>query len=81
MMKGKLILMTGVAAIAMGGTAFARTADATAPTITAAMVGSEQPTQAPLILAQNDVASSNSDLEARLSALEEEVQNSQVRAA
>jgi hypothetical protein len=81
MMKGKLILMAGVAVIATGGLAFARTADAAAPTVTAAMVGYEQPAQAPLILAQNDVAPSTSELEARLSALEEEVQNAQVRAA
>jgi hypothetical protein len=65
----------------MGGAAFARTQDADAPTVTAAMVGSGQPAQAPLMLAQNDAASSTSELEARLSALEEEVQNSQMRAA
>ncbi|MBN9590317.1 MAG: hypothetical protein BGN85_00665 [Alphaproteobacteria bacterium 64-11] len=81
MNMGKLVLMTGVAAIAMGSTAFARTADANAPTITAAMVGSEQPKEAPMMLAQNDAAPTNAELESRLSALEEEVQNSEMRAA
>ncbi|MCP5411142.1 MAG: hypothetical protein H6924_03275 [Alphaproteobacteria bacterium] len=81
MNMGKLALMTGVAAIAMGSAAFAKTADANAPTISAAMLGAEQPKEAPLRLAQNDMPPSNSELDARLSALEEELQSSEMRAA
>jgi len=81
MNMGKLVLMTGVAAIAMGSSAFAGTKDANAPTVTAAMAGFGQPGQKPVMLAQNDAAPSYAELEARLSALEEEVQNSEMRAA
>lgn len=83
MKMGKLALMAGVAAVALGSTAFARAAGADAPVLTAAMTGADA--QAPLRLAQNEVSVSNSagnaELEARLSALEEEVQSSQMRAA
>ena len=81
MNMGKLVLMTGVAAIAMGSSAFAGTKDSNAPTVTAAMAGFGQPGQKPVMLAQNDAAPSYAELEARLSALEEEVQNSEMRAA
>jgi hypothetical protein len=70
MKMGKMALMAGAAAIAAASTAFAGTAG----------IGTAD-ANAPLRLAQNDVPASNAELNARLSALEEEVQNAQVRAA
>jgi len=70
---GKLMLMTGAAAIAMTGMAAAKAGSA-APRVSD--VG-----QAPLVLAQNDAAPTNAELESRISALEEELQQAEMNQA
>lgn len=84
---GKLALMTGVAAIAIfaGTAAEAKTAAANAANMNAAASTpvSTDASQAPMVLAQNDngPVASNAELEARISALEEELQNTQINTA
>jgi hypothetical protein len=67
----KFVALTGVAALALTAAAQARTGTTGATTATDAA-------QAPIMLAQNDLAESNAALEARVSALEEELQNAEV---
>lgn len=71
---GKLALMTGAAVIAMAGMAAAKSGSAPAAT---------SDTSAPLTLAQNadGTAPTNAELEARISALEEELQQAEVNQA
>lgn len=81
---GKLALMSGVCAFAALGAAQAKTGSAASSdaAATSAALTSYDVGQRPLVLAQNDSASpSTGDLEARISALEEELQNAEVNMA
>ncbi len=81
---GKLALMSGVCAFAALGAAEAKTASVAAgdAAATSAVTMGYDRGQKPLVLAQNySPAASTSELEARISALEEELQNAEVNMA
>ena len=81
---GKLALMTGAGILALMSVAEANTG-AAATTDNSGNSGSQltlpQSSQSQVLLAQNDVAPSNAELEARISALESELQNAEMNDA